>query len=49
MEGMLKTAHDEYKKIPLEMFQCSLESWPDRVMAIHKAQGHHAPNYKKKK
>ncbi|GAU87706.1 hypothetical protein RvY_00517 [Ramazzottius varieornatus] len=44
-KGMIRAAQEEYKKIPLEMFQKSLDSWPARVLAIHKAKGFQAPNY----
>jgi hypothetical protein len=43
LKGMLKIAHEEWAKIPLEMFQNSLRTWPDRVMAVHKAHGKQAP------
>jgi hypothetical protein len=45
MKGMLKAAHEEWAKIPLEMFQNSFKSWPSRVLAIHKNKGKHAPIY----
>ena len=47
-DGMLKVAHDVWSKIPLEMFRNSLESWPSRVLAVHKARGRHAPKYWRK-
>ena len=47
MDGMIAAANDEWQKIPLEMFKKSLCSWPDRVLAIHKARGDSAPKYKK--
>ena len=42
VEGMLKAAHEEWAKIPLEMFRNSFRSWPDRVLAVHKAHGKHS-------
>ena len=45
--GMLKVAKEEWENIPLEMFQDSLSSWSDRVLAIHKAHGHDVPQWKK--
>jgi hypothetical protein len=44
MAGILTAAHEEWAKIPLEMFWNSFKSWPARVLAIHMAQSHHAPN-----
>ncbi|OWA51280.1 hypothetical protein BV898_15772 [Hypsibius exemplaris] len=45
MADMLKAANEKWDAIPKEMFRNALRSWPDRVLAIHKAKGHHAPNY----
>jgi hypothetical protein len=49
LKGMLKAANEEWRKIPLEMFQKALRSWPKRVLAIHKAQGRHAVKKRKQK
>ena len=43
VDGMLKAVKEEWENIPLEMFQDSLSSWSDRVLAIHKAHGHAVP------
>ena len=45
MEGMLKAAHEEWAKIPIEMFQNSFKSWPSRVLAIHKNKGKHSSEF----
>ena len=39
VDGMVKCAKDVWSKIPLEMFKNALKSWPERVLAIHKARG----------
>jgi hypothetical protein len=49
MDGMLKAADEEWHKIPLKIFQNSLESWPDLVMAVHKSNGKHIPRRTKRK
>jgi len=45
MDGMLKAAGEEWSKISLEKFRNALESWPARVLAVHKAHGRPALNY----
>ena len=44
--GMLKAAKEEWHNIPLQYFRNALNSWPARVLAIHKARGNHAPKYR---
>jgi hypothetical protein len=39
MNGMLKAAHEEWHKIPLNMFQNALKPWSDSVLDVYKAQG----------
>ncbi|OQV11955.1 hypothetical protein BV898_13750 [Hypsibius exemplaris] len=46
--GMIKCAGEEWTKIPLEMLQKSLLSWPDRIWAVHKAKGHVVPKKAKR-
>jgi hypothetical protein len=48
MNGMLKAADEEWRKIPLEMFRNSLKSWPYLVMAVHKSKGKHIQKRKKR-
>ena len=48
-EGMLRCAKEEWANIPLKMFQNSFRTWPDRVLAIHRNHGNHAPKYSKTK
>ena len=45
MDGMLEAAEEEWEKIPLEMFRNALKTWPDRVLAIHKASGRQTTKY----
>ena len=37
--GLIKVAREEWGKIPLEMFQKALMSWPKRVNVVQKAKG----------
>jgi hypothetical protein len=43
MASMLTAAHEEWVKIHLEMFRNFFKYW--LVLAIPKAQGHHALKY----
>lgn len=37
IKDMLKLSYEDWPKMPLEILRSLFWSWPDRVMAVHKA------------
>jgi hypothetical protein len=48
MNGMLKSADNEWHKFPLDVFRNSLEFRPYLVMAVHKSKGNHLQKRKER-